>query len=339
MIIKRYPLEAVHDFHVHLCRGEMLKLVAPETARLFSLALVMPNTDPPILTAADANEYRREILEVCKEYPSFSPLMTIKLTPATEAKDLIAGKITEIVTAGKFYPEGVTNNSQDGFGKLSDAAHLLAIMQDYDLPLSIHAERPGADPLTAEQQFLEEILWAANTFPKLKIIVEHLSSFEAVGLVMSLPANVAGTITAHHLVLTNKEANENPHCYCKPVAKTETDRAALIGAAISGNPKFFFGSDSTPHPRLAKERANPVAGCFSAPVALQILAEIFEKEGAITKLNDFVGKFGADFYGMEIKTRCVSLSPIPHGSLRTLGEVVPFTSGTILHWQAEPCIK
>ncbi len=332
----RYVLNTAYDMHVHLRRGAMLKAVVPYTARYFRAALIMPNTDPPILTIHDADEYRKEILAACENRKDFTPLMTLKLTPQTQAKDLTAAKIHGI-QAGKFYPEGVTTNSQDGFHKLSDAYHLLEVMQDYDLPLSIHAEKPGANPLLAEQLFLEEVIGASQSFPKLRIIIEHLSSKVAVDAILELPNNVAATITAHHLAITHSEAIADPHCYCKPIAKEESDRQALIKAATSGNPKFFFGSDSAPHPRTDKESTAPKAGCFTAPIALQILAEIFDQVGALAKLDDFVGKFGPAFYGIKTEPKCISLWPSPCRNIHTPNDPQPFLADRILMWRLETC--
>ncbi|MFZ6014765.1 MAG: dihydroorotase [Patescibacteria group bacterium] len=336
MKIRRYPLQTAYDMHVHLRRGEMLAKVAPVTARLFRAAIVMPNTDPPILNIHDAAQYKREILAVCKDFPDFDPLMTIKLTPKTEIKDIAAAKITGIM-AGKFYPEGVTTNSQNGFQKLSDAKHLLEAMQDYDLPLSVHAEMPGIDPMLAEQMFLEEIIGAAMSFPKLRIIVEHLSTLSAVDLVKELPGTVAGTITAHHLVLTSEDALNDPHAYCKPMAKTNIDRQALIAAAVSGNPKFFFGSDSAPHPRQKKTCDKPAAGCFTAPLALNILAQVFAEAHAIQRLDDFLGKFGPEFYGLKPEAKCLELTPHPGRYSDTNADPLPFFAYKIISWQVERC--
>lgn len=332
----RYVLNTAYDMHVHLRRGAMLKTVAPYTARYFRAAVIMPNTDPPILTIHDADEYRREIITACENRKDFTPLMTLKLTPQTQAKDLTAAKVHGII-AGKFYPEGVTTGSQDGFRKLSDAYHLLEVMQDYDLPLSIHAEKPGADPLLAEQLFLEEVIGVSQSFPKLRIIIEHLSSAAAVQTVLDLPETISATITAHHLAITHSEAIADPHCYCKPIAKAESDRQALIKAAAGGNPKFFFGSDSAPHPRVDKEVVNPKAGCFTAPIALQILAEIFDKAGALTKLDDFVGKFGPAFYGLKTEPKCVSLWPEPCKYIYSPNDPKPFLADKILGWRLETC--
>jgi dihydroorotase len=334
----RYLLNTAYDMHVHLRRGDMLKTVLPYTARYFRAAIIMPNTDPPILTISDVEDYRDEILAACKHHNDFKPLMTIKLTPQTYTKDLAGAKIHGVVD-GKFYPEGVTTNSQDGFCKLSDAHRLFEVMQDYDLPLSIHAEKPGADPLLAEQLFLEEVIEIAKKFPKLRVIVEHLSSKVAVETILSLPDNVVATITAHHLAITHTEAVANPHSYCKPVAKQESDRQALIQAATSGNPKFFFGSDSAPHPRKAKETDEPKAGCFTAPVALQLLAEIFEQAGTLTRLDDFVGKFGPAFYGIKPEPKCISLLPHPGRNLHAPTDPLPFLADKIFAWRIEPCRK
>jgi len=334
VITQQITLPQAHDFHVHFRTGEMMELVAPYTAESFSVAMVMPNTNPPILTIADADKYRRNILEACTEHPDFDPKMTIKLTQDTTEANISAAKIWGIL-AGKFYPEGVTTNSEGGFQKLSDAKHLLEAMQYYDLPLSVHAEMPGVEEAKAELFFLEEIAAAAMMFPKLRIIVEHLSTSAAVQIVRDLPANVAGTITAHHLVITTEDARSNPHCFCKPIAKTKQDRNALITAAISGNPKFFFGSDTAPHPKEAKERAKPSAGCFTAPIALQLLTQVFDEAGAMDRLGDFVGNFGAQFYRIETKERPIALVKKPYTVPVILCGVIPFFASETIGWQIQ----
>jgi len=333
MNIRRLPLNTAYDMHVHFRRGAMMRKVVPITARLFRAAIVMPNTNPPIVTVRDAELYRQEIVEACKKCGAFDPLMTIKLRPQTKRSDISAAKKSGIVVAGKFYPEGVTTNSEDGFRLLTDAELLLAAMEDYGLPLSVHAEMPDEGILTAEQAFMEQIIWAAQKFPRLRIIVEHLSSAQAVDTVLKLPANVAATITAHHLAISYEEVTQSPHNFCKPVAKTKEDREALIAAAVSGNPKFFFGSDSAPHPREAKEESlKPPAGCYSAPVALPLLAQIFDSQGKLNKLDDFVGKFGPEFYGIPIKNKCVILVPHPCKTQSPDNDPVPFFADQIIAW-------
>ncbi len=331
------------DFHVHFREGQMLKDVAPLTAKNFGRALVMPNLKQPILNGAMVHEYRQEIMEATRGL-GFTPLMTIKITAATTPKTIRDGQDFGVI-AGKLYPEGVTTNSEDGVRNVKDLYLVFAEMERVGMVLSIHGEKPTAFVLDREKEFLPDVQEIVRTFPKLKVVLEHITTVEAVEFVESAREGVAATITIHHLLITlhdllcfKRGGNEflNPHLYCKPIAKYPRDREALVGAALSSNPKFFFGSDSAPHPRGNKESGCGCAGVFTAPVALPLLVKFFIKYQAFEKLEPFTSEFGARFYGLRVLNlgtitleKKEWLVPGEHA----FGGVVPFMSGEKIAWQ------
>jgi len=330
------------DFHLHLRDGALLGQVLPHTAAVFGRALVMPNLDPPVLTGADAERYRKEILGARPSDGAgsdFEPLMTIKIVPSTTPA-IIRDAAAAGVVAGKLYPEGVTTNSSDGVRDVLALGEVFAAMAEAGLVLCLHGETPDAFCLDREERFLFEVLpELARSFPELRIVVEHVSTAAAVDWVQHQPgANVAATITVHHLLLTLDDVVGgmlSPHHFCKPVAKRPADRAAIVAAAVSGDPRFFLGTDSAPHPREAKESAQGCAGVFTAPVALPLLATVFEEQSALDMLDAFCSGHGAAFYG---------LLPNP-GTLRLLREpwtvpvdydgVVPLNAGSTLPWRVD----
>lgn len=335
----RYP----DDCHVHLRQGAMLAAVAPATDRQCNRALVMPNTDPPILNAADAEGYRQRILEA---RTAFMPIMTVKLVPSHPAGGHPKGGTTPevireakgLVRGGKLYPEGVTTNSDDGVSDFSRMFPVFETMQETGMVLCLHGETPGAFSLDRETTFLKTLRAIASTFPKLKIVLEHVTTADAVREIERLPDNVAATITVHHLYLTLDDiigGTLRPHAFCKPVAKRPEDRDALIAAAIGGNPKFFLGTDSAPHSRGLKECDGGCAGIFSAPVAIQALASIFERRDALGALEDFTSRFGAEFYGWPLGESRLTLVREPWTVQDEWHGIVPFMAGQTLDWQIE----
>lgn len=327
------------DFHVHLRRGAMLHNVLPHTAEHFARALVMPNTDPPILTAEDVVAYEEEILSACSgRYRGyFEPLMTIQIVPQTTPAQVKAADRAGAV-AGKIYPRGVTTNSQNGVMNYQALAPVFQAMQDYGMVLSLHGESPDPEVfcLDREAVFLETLNWIAEHFPGLRIVLEHVTTAAAVKVVLDLPENVAATVTVHHLILTLDDVvggKLKPHYFCKPLAKRPEDRAAIVQAALNGNPKFFLGTDSAPHSRQAKECAACSAGIFTAPVALPMLAEFFNGHHALDKLEDFTSVFGANFYGLPSNTDTLTLALNEDAGQAAevpaeYGGVVPFTYGS-----------
>jgi dihydroorotase len=291
------------DFHLHLRQGPAMAEWARASALHFSRALVMPNTLPPIDNPERLLAYKAEIEEAAGDIPSggrFVPLMAFKIMPGMEEKAVEALKEAGCV-AGKYYPAGATTNSQDGLAGPDSAREALTAMEALGIPLSIHAELPEAFVLERETAFLPVIENICRQYPKLKIVIEHLSCASTVEFVKSLPSRVGASITTHHLLFSLDDLmgeSLNPHLFCKPVVKTPKDRQALADAVLSGNPRFFFGSDSAPHPRAKKEGPSAPGGIFSAPVALPLLAEIFDRAGKLPLLENFASGFGAQFYGL-----------------------------------------
>lgn len=331
------------DMHVHLRDGEVLLDVIRYTALVFGRAVVMPNLRPnPVLTAADASAYRERILEACRRMKceGFEPLMTIQLTAQTTS-DMIEAARAAGVVAAKFYPRHGTTNSDNGLLSVQDIPQrLLDAMAGTGMRLCVHAERPDAFILDRERLCVQDMLGLAERNPRLNIIWEHVSCEDAVQAVRCGPENLYASITAHHLVLTLDDvigSGIQPHHYCMPVAKTPQDRDAIIMAAISGSYKFFFGSDSAPHLRHSKHCEKGAAGIFSAPRALPILAQVFEKYNALQRLQDFTSKFGAQCYGLKRSTRMVRLQRgeyeyAPCAAAPT-DAIIPFRLGERFTWR------
>lgn len=336
------------DMHVHFRQGDMLTKVAPLTAQHFARALLMPNTTPPIRTAADARRYKREVMDACSQYKGFEPLMTFKILPDTTpemVRDFLPslGQIP-IAVAGKVYPKGLTTNAQDGVEDYFELFPVFEVMQELGLILCLHGEKPGKyiEGLDRERAFLGTLKFIVATFPDLKIVMEHITTDAAVNTVLDMPSNVAATITVHHLLLTYDEVGVDkmrPHNYCKPVAKRAADRDALVEAAISGCPKFMFGSDSAPHPQHKKECSECCAGVFTAPIALPLLAEIFEQHNALDRLANFAGRFAWRFYEilefLDKPAKQVTLVKEPMVVPEKYGDVVPFKSGETISWNVK----
>ena len=328
------------DFHAHLRQEELLRIAVPHTAAYFERALVMPNIKPPVCDMLVAKRYRNEILDVAHRsgYPDFEPLMTIKIVDGMNSGTVSLAHAFGMV-AGKAYPVGATTNSEEG---VSDFRHprLRRVFEEMEaggMVLSVHGEMPLAPSLEREARFLCELEWLATQFPKLKIVMEHITTRKAVEAVCSLPSTVAATITVHHLFLTLDDViggKLNPHHFCKPIAKTLDDRAAVQEAAISGNPKFFFGSDSAPHRRENKECGAGEAGIFTSPVAPSLLAEFFESRESLHRLESFVSRFGAEFYGLPLNKGTITLIKEPWEVPRIYSSfIVPFKAGETLQWK------
>jgi dihydroorotase len=299
------------DWHLHLRDGDAMQAVLPDTARRFARAIVMPNLKPPVTTVAQAAAYRERILAAVPAAghsippgPTFVPLMTLYLTDNLPADELNRAKDSGFVHAVKLYPAGATTNSDAGVTDLAKCRATLARMEKLGLPLLVHGEvtDPAVDIFDREAVFIDQILLPLlRDFPALKLVLEHITTRDGVDFVKSTGANVAATITAHHLLL-NRNAifagGLRPHHYCLPVLKRETHRQALVAAATSGNPKFFLGTDSAPHGKSTKETNCGCAGCYTAHAGIELYAEAFEAAGALDKLEGFASHFGADFYGL-----------------------------------------
>ncbi|HPT50930.1 MAG TPA: dihydroorotase [Accumulibacter sp.] len=332
------------DWHLHLRDGQALAAVLPHTARQFARAIVMPNLRPPITTVAAAGAYRGRILAAVPSGMAFEPLMTLYLTDNTPAEEIAKAVASGFVKAVKLYPAGATTNADSGVTGLDKCADALATMEELGLPLLLHGEAtdPAIDIFDREQVFIEQVLQPLlRRYPGLKVVLEHITTRDAVEFVSACGANVAATLTAHHL-LYNRNAifagGVRPHYYCLPVLKRETHRQALLLAATSGNSKFFLGTDSAPHARTAKEASCGCAGCYTAHAALELYAEAFESVAALDKLEAFASFHGADFYGLPRNTGHVTLektdwhapNSFPYLDDDTL---LPLRAGESLRWR------
>ena len=302
--MNKLTLTRPDDWHLHLRDGDALKAVLPDTARRFARAVVMPNLRPPVTNVQLATEYRQRILSALPNGAQFEPLMTLYLTDNTSVKDVEEAKASGFVKAFKLYPAGATTNSDSGVTSLDKCASALSAMESLGVPLLVHAEVTDADVdvFDRERVFIDRHMKPLLTkYPKLKIVFEHITTKDAAEFVMSAPANVAATITPHHLLM-NRNAmftgGIRPHHYCLPVLKREEHRLALVKAATSGSTKFFLGTDSAPHAKSAKEAACGCAGMYSAHAGIELYAEAFEAAGALDKLEAFASFYGADFYGL-----------------------------------------
>ena len=338
------------DWHVHLRDGAMLAAVLPFTARQFARAIVMPNLEQPVTTAAAAADYRRRILQALPEGDAeaakFLPLMTCYLTDETDAAALEEGFMDGVFAAAKLYPANATTNSAAG---VTDPLALRAVyekMQTIGMPLLIHGEvtDPDVDVFDREAVFIERTLNPlVRDFPELRVVLEHVTTKQAVAFVRAQEGRIAATITAHHLIINRNaifDGGIRPHAYCLPVAKREEHRLALRAAAVSGDPWFFLGTDSAPHPVTAKEAACGCAGIFTAPVALALYARVFDEEGALDKLQGFASEFGPAFYGLAANEGSVTLrretSSVPNEiAVSGGGFVRPFGAGREIPWRVD----
>ncbi|GAW96460.1 MULTISPECIES: dihydroorotase [Colwellia] len=300
------------DWHVHLRDGEVLKNTVADISRYIGRAIVMPNLVPPITTAALAKSYHKRILAEVKN-SHFKPLMTLYLTDKTTAQDIIDAKESGVVYAAKLYPAGATTNSSSGVTDVANLTDVFAAMQAVDMPLLVHGEVTTADIdiFDREQVFIDTILQplVAN-YPNLKIVLEHITTKNAVDFVSAAGDNVAATITAHHLLYNRNDmlvGGIKPHYYCLPILKRNTHQQALRAAATSGSTKFFLGTDSAPHAQHAKESACGCAGVYSSFAAIELYAEVFEQENALDKLEAFASINGANFYQLPVNTDTITL--------------------------------
>ncbi|MBI5923684.1 MAG: dihydroorotase [Betaproteobacteria bacterium] len=302
------------DWHLHLRDGPALAAVLPDTARRFARAIVMPNLKPPVTTLALALAYRERILAALPRGMSFEPLMALYLTDETAPQEIDAAHASGRVQAVKYYPAGATTNSAAGVTDLTRCTATLTRMEELGMPLLVHGEvtDPAVDAFDREAVFIERILAPLlKSFPALRVVFEHITTREAVDFVLAGGANLAATLTAHHLLL-NRNAlfagGIRPHHYCLPLLKREAHRQALVAAAVSGNPKFFLGTDSAPHARSTKEYACGCAGCYTAHAGIELYAEAFEAAGALERLEAFASFHGADFYRLPRNVEKITLS-------------------------------
>ncbi len=310
-------LDRPDDWHLHLRDGAVLPGVLAATAAVFGRAIVMPNLKPPVTTTDAARGYRDRILKSLPPKSGFTPLMTLYLTDSTEPAEIARAKASGFVHAIKYYPAGATTNSESGVTELTRAYRAIAAIEEHGLVLSLHGEvtDPDVDIFDRERVFIERRLTPLlREFPKLKVVLEHVTTSEAADFVAAAPANVGATITPQHLLWSRNalfDGGMRPHLYCMPILKREQHRQALVRSATSGSAKFFLGTDSAPHPRHSKESACCGAGCYSAPIALALYAEVFEQARALDRLEAFASHFGADFYGLPRNSDKVTLSRDP----------------------------
>jgi dihydroorotase len=330
------------DWHLHLRDGDALRAVLPHTAKQFARAIVMPNLKPPVRTVAEAAAYRDRILAAIPKGQRFEPLMTLYLTDNTNPQEIVVAKQAQFIKAVKYYPAGATTNSDSGVTDMRKCDRVFEAMQQVDLPLLLHGEVTDAtvDMFDREKVFIEQQLMPLRQrFPRLRIVLEHVTTANAVDYVMATD-NMAATITPQHLLFSRNilfQGGLHPHYYCLPILKRETHRQALSQAATSGNPKFFLGTDSAPHARHSKENACGCAGCFSALHAMELYAEAFDSVDALDKLEAFASFYGPDFYQLPRNTEQITLTKTPW---RIPDEVpfpetglVPLRAGEELAWQ------
>jgi dihydroorotase len=339
----RLTLTRPDDWHLHLRDNEELRSVVSYTSRRFGRAIIMPNLTPPVTTTDSAIAYRRRILAALPANDRFMPLMTLYLTDNTPAEEVVRAKRSGVVHGIKYYPAGATTNSDSGVTDLNRCAAALEAMEEANLPLLIHGEvtYPDVDVFDREKIFLDRILAPLlGRHPRLRVVLEHITTREAVRFVRGTPARVAATITAHHLLLNRSamfSGGMRPHHYCLPILKREEHRQALIDAAISGSPKFFLGTDSAPHGRAAKEALCGCAGIFTAHAGIELYAEVFAAAGALDRLEAFASIHGPLFYGLPKNDDTITLvretwavpTDLPYGADR----LVPLRAGGTVSWR------
>jgi len=320
------------DMHLHLREEKMLQHVAPLSAKSFSGALIMPNTLPPITTKQMVQEYKKQILQAAQD-STFEPYMTLFFSSSYNFEFL--NSLRDDILAIKLYPAGITTNSQGGVANfdINSLKETLEAMSELNIPLCIHGESNGF-VMDREVEFIPVYEQLATAFPKLKIIMEHITTKEA-ARALDRYENLYATITLHHLYITLDDLAGGmlqPHLFCKPIAKRPEDRAALLELALTAHPKVMFGSDSAPHPKSAKEAPGCAAGVFTAPIALQALAELFERNGALDNLQAFVSDNAQKIYNIKAPQKTIILEKKEFTVPSSYGDVVPFLAGKKLQW-------
>jgi dihydroorotase len=340
---KRITLIRPDDWHVHLRDGDALPLTTKDMSRYMGRAIVMPNLTPPVRTVAEADLYRNRISAAMSHLPrQFEPLMVLYLTDNTSPEEIARAAESSFVYAAKLYPAGATTNSSSGVTNIAALQSVLAAMEKHDLPLLIHGEvtSDNVDIFDREKRFIDETLTplVAN-YPKLRVVLEHITTADAAEFVAEAPANVAATITAHHLLYNRNHmlaGGIRPHFYCLPILKRGSHQAALLKAATSGSPKFFLGTDSAPHPKDKKEAACGCAGSYTAYAAIEMYAEAFEAAGALHQLEAFASFNGPDFYRLPRNTDTITLEKKPWQAPLELelgdSKLVPLRAGETLNW-------
>lgn len=333
------------DWHLHLRDGEALSTTVAHSARSFGRAIIMPNLVPPVTTVESALAYRQRILREVPAGHSFEPLMTLYLTDELATVEIEKAAASREVQAVKYYPAGATTNSENGVTSIDKVYPVLEKMAELGLPLLLHGEVTSSDIdiFDREQAFIDTILAPLlQRIPELKIVLEHITTKQAVDFVNSQADNVAATITAHHLLYNRNHllaGGVRPHFYCLPILKRNIHQQALISAATSGSPKFFLGTDSAPHAREKKETDCGCAGIYTAPAALELYAEVFEAQGALDKLETFSSLSGPAFYGLPVNEERITLQrqpwTMPAAFHLANSTVVPVRANETIHWTLE----
>ena len=331
------------DFHLHLRDGKELASVAADSARRFARAIIMPNLAPPVVSVRQALEYRDRILACLPQYPDFNPLMTLYLTDDTPRDEVDRVAETDGVYAFKYYPAGATTHSASGVTDIGKVMPALEYMAQRDVPLLLHGEvtNDGVDVFDREKVFIERILSPlAEDLTSLRIVLEHVTTRDAVQFVSGASDRVAATITPHHLLLNRNallSGGINPHHYCLPILKREQHRQALVAAATSGDPKFFLGTDSAPHRAQAKEKPPCCAGIYNACAAIELYASVFDSMNSLDTLEQFAGRNGARFYGLPANTQRITLRReewrIPDRISFAGSDLVPLRAGESCRWK------
>ncbi len=333
------------DWHVHFRDGQVLQHTVPHTARVFRRAIAMPNLVPPVKTTAQALAYRERLLAHAPTLSGFEPLMVLYLTDETRAEEIHTAKASGKVVAVKLYPAGATTNSSQGVTDLAKLYPVLEALSETGMPLLVHGEvtRTEVDIFDREQVFIDTVLAPlCQRFPDLRIVLEHITTRDAVQFVAAASAHIAATVTVQHLLYNRNHmlsGGIRPHLYCLPVLKRNVHQQALLDFVSSGSPKLFLGTDSAPHARHTKEQACGCAGCFSAPAALELYTEVFESLGILNKLEAFSSLHGPDFYRLPRNTQRITLRKQSWVLDKELvfGEqhIVPLKAGDTLHWKVQ----
>ena len=331
------------DWHLHLRDEEALSTTVPHSAKHFGRAIVMPNLDPPIVSAQAALRYRERIIAKIPPSSNFQPLMTLYLTDNMEALAVSNIKESAHIMGIKYYPAGATTNSDSGVTDIAKVYTVIEKMALLGVPLLVHGEvtDPNVDIFDRERIFIETILSPLiERYPELKIILEHITTKDAVDFVKAQSEKVAATITIHHLLYNRNDMffkGIKPHLYCLPILKRDTHQRALVDAALSGNPKFFLGTDSAPHSQSEKESSCGCAGIYSSPAALELYSEFFDSHSKLDKLEGFASFFGADFYGLPRNDKQITLEKMKWRMAKdfSFGDqlIIPIHAGQDLQWQ------
>jgi len=331
------------DWHLHVRDNEFLADVVPHTAAMFARAIIMPNLNPPVTNVSLALAYRERILAALPKNHSFNPLMALYLTNNTTADDIMDAHKNEHIHAVKYYPAGATTNSDAGVTDIKNAYDALAKMEEVGLPLLVHGEvtDQSVDVFDREQVFIDTVLQPlVKDFPKLKVVLEHITTKHAAEFVAQANDNIAATITAHHLLFNRNQmfkGGMNPHYYCLPILKRESHREALVAAATGGSKKFFLGTDSAPHAQDRKETSCGCAGIYSAHAAIELYTEVFDEANALDKLEGFASFHGPDYYGLPRNSSTITLEKsdwqVPDSYSFASQKLIPLRAGEIIRWQ------